>query len=183
MKTRHLVLSIAAAALLAACSQSGFHNVDYALSNAEGEAHVIRLSSLEKLALGGNATAQRMMGNMHYWGEYVDQSKTKAIAWWNCAADKGDEEAQLNLSRVLAGQPVQGEMTSDVGIKYWASLEEGYFEATDEFDTIVLPFQDAALGEDKAAEEEPSVLKKSMSPIGHIMNDVVSFVGSSVTGN
>ena len=72
MKTRHLVLSIAAAALLAACSQSGFHNVDYTLSNAIGEAHVIRVSSLEKQALGGNATAQRMLGNMHYWGEYVE---------------------------------------------------------------------------------------------------------------
>ena len=180
MKTRHLVLSIAAAALLAACSQSGFHNVDYTLSNAIGEAHVIRVSSLEKQARGGNATAQRMLGNMHYWGEYVEQSETKAVAWWNRAADKGDEEAQLNLSRVMAGQPVQGEMHSGLAQKYWTSLEEGYFAATDEFDTIVLPFQDAALGEDPAAEEEPSVLEKFMSPIGQILNDTISFIGSTV---
>ena len=183
MKTRHLVLSIAAAGLLAACSQSGFHNVDYTLSNAVGEAHVIRLSSLEKQALGGNATAQRMMGNMHYWGEYVDQSETKAVAWWNRAAEKGDDEAQQNLALVSAGQPVKGEMTSDVGMKYWASLEEGYFAATDEFDTMVLPFQDAALGEDPAAEEEPSVLEKIMSPIGNALNGLVEFVDSSIRGN
>lgn len=182
MKTRHLVLSIATAGLLAACSQSGFHNVDYTVGNAVGDAPVIRLSSLEKHAVGGNATAQRMLGNMYYWGEYVDQSETKAVAWWSRAADKGDAEAQLNLSRVTAGEPVKGEMTSDVGKKYWASVEEGYFAATDEFDTMVLPFQDVSFGEDPAGEEEPSVLEKVMSPIGKLMTDVVSFVGSTVKG-
>ena len=182
MKTRHLVLSIATAGLLAACSQSGFHNVDYTFDNAVGDAPVIRLSSLEKHALGGNATAQRMLGNMHYWGEYVEQSETKAVAWWNRAAEKGDQEAQLNLARVAAGEPVKGEMTSDAGKKYWASMEEGYFAVTDEFETMVLPFQDASFGEDPAAEEEPSVLEKIMSPIGKLMNDVVSFVGTTVTG-
>ena len=80
----------------------------------------------------------------------------------------------------MAGQPVQGEMHSGLAQKYWTSLEEGYFAATDEFDTIVLPVQDAALGEDPAAEEEPSVLEKIMSPIGQILNDTISFIGSTV---
>ncbi len=182
MKTRHLVLSIATAGLLAACSQSGFHNVDYTLGNAVGDAPVIRQSSLEREAVGGNATAQRMLGNMYYWGEYVEQSETKAVAWWSRAADKGDAEAQLNLSRVMAGQPVEGEMHASLGKKYWSSMEEGYFAATDEFDTMVLPFQDASFGEDPAGEEEPSVLEKVMSPIGKAMTDLVSFVSSSVKG-
>ncbi|MDA0230813.1 MAG: hypothetical protein O3B21_11585 [Proteobacteria bacterium] len=182
MKTRHLVLSLATAGLLAACSQSGFRNVDTTLDNAVGDAPVIRLSSIEKHASGGNAAAQRMLGNMHYWGEYVEQSETQAVAWWNRAAEKGDEEAQHNLSMVAAGQPVKGEMTSDVGKKYWASMEEGYFAFTDDFDTMVLPFQDAAFGEDPAAEEEPSVLEKVMSPVGKLLTDVVSFVGSTVKG-
>lgn len=182
MKTRHLVLSIATAGLLAACSQSGFHNLDYTVGNAVGDSAVIRLSTLEKNALGGNATAQRMLGNMHYWGEYVDQSETKAVAWWNRAAEKGDAEAHLNLARVAAGEPVKGEMTSDVGIKYWATMEESYFAFTDEFDTMVLPFQDASFGEDPLAEEEPSVLEKVMSPIGKLMEDVFSFAVTTAKG-
>jgi TPR repeat protein len=80
MKSRHLVLSIAAAGLLAACSQSGFRNVDYTLDNAVGDIPVVRASSLEKQAIGGDPEAQLMLGNMHYWGEYMEQSETKAVA-------------------------------------------------------------------------------------------------------
>ena len=154
-------------------------------------------------AEAGDTQAQLALARMYQFGEGVAQNDVEAARWTRAAAEIGDAVAQINLSQffaagcgverdvaqsyfwllLAAGQPVQGEMTSDVGMKYWASLEEGYFEATDEFDTIVLPFQDAALGEDQAAEEEPSVLENIMSPIGHIMNDVVSFVGSSVTGN
>ena len=47
---------------------------------------------------------------------------------------------------------------------------------------MVLPFQDASFGEDPAAEEEPSVLEKIMSPIGKLMNDVVSFVSTTGKG-
>ena len=176
MKTRHLVLSVAAAALLAACSQSGFRNVDYTLDSALGDINVIRVSSLERQALGGNASAQRMLGSMHYWGEHVEQSETKAIAWWSRAADKGDAEAQLNLSRVTAGETIEGEMHAGVGRKYWASAEEGYFAATDSFEAMILPFQDASLGEDAAAEEEPSVLEKILSPIGKALEDSVSAI-------
>ena len=108
MKTRHLVLSVAAVALLAACTQSGFRNVDYTLDNAVGDYHVVRLSTLEKHAVGGEPEAQRMLGNMYYWGEHVEHSESKAVAWWSRAADKGDEEAQLNLARVNAGETIRG---------------------------------------------------------------------------
>ncbi len=179
MKTRHLVLSVAAAALLAACSQSGFRNADYTLDNAVGDVPVIRVSSLERHAIGGDATAQRMLGNMHYWGEYVEQSETKAVAWWSRAADKGDAEAQLNLSLVAAGEPVKGEMHADIGRQYWATAEEGYFAFTDTLETMVLPFQDASLDEDPAAQGEPSVLEKILSPIGKLLTDTVS----TISGN
>ncbi len=179
MKTRHLVLSVAAAALLAACSQSGFRNVDYTLDSAVGDISVVRVGSLERQAIGGNAAAQRMLGSMHYWGEHVEQSETKAVAWWSRAADKGDAEAQLNLSLVAAGEPVTGEMHADVGRKYWASAEEGYFAFTDKLETMILPFQDASLDEDPAAQEEPSILEKILSPAGQLLKDTVS----TISGN
>lgn len=51
---------------------------------------------------------------MYYWGEHVEQNETKAIAWWNRAADIGDAEAQLNVVRVTAGEPISGELNSGV---------------------------------------------------------------------
>lgn len=42
-------------------------------------------------------------------------------------------------------------------------------------DTMVLPFQDASLGEGPASEEEPSVLENIMSSIGKLMNYVIVF--------
>ncbi len=179
MKSRHLVLSIAAAGLLAACSQNGSRNVEYTLDNAVGDIAVVRVSGLEKNAIGGDPEAQRMLGNMYYWGEYMEQSETKAIAWWSRAADKGDGEAQHNLTLVAAGEPIRGEMHADVGRKMWDSSEEGYILATDEFETMILPFQDAALGEDPMAEEEPSVLERLISPLGQLLTDVILAISGS----
>ncbi len=116
MKTRHLVVSIAAAVLLAACSQSGFSNLD-------SDWTFTQLNTLESKAAAGDRSAQRMLGNMYYWGEYVDQSESKAIAWWNRAADKGDEEAQQNVAFVTAGMPIEGEMLSGIGKEYLTSEE------------------------------------------------------------
>ncbi|MDP6817801.1 MAG: hypothetical protein QF449_07135 [Alphaproteobacteria bacterium] len=70
-------------------------------------------------------------------------------------------------------------MHADVGRKMWDSTEEGYFLATDEFETMSLPFQDAALGEDPMAEEEPSVIERLISPLGQLLNDVISTVTGS----
>ncbi len=61
---------------------------------------------------------------MYYWGENVEQSETKAIAWWNRAASKGDLKAQANLAKVAAGEPVQGEMHASFGREMWAEVEE-----------------------------------------------------------
>ena len=108
MKTRHLVFSIAAAGLLAACSQSGFRNLDHTWIYWPGET----VTSLEIKAAEGDPKAQRMLGNMYYWGEHVDQNESKAIAWWNRAADKGDEEARQNVALVTAGLPIKGKMDS-----------------------------------------------------------------------
>ncbi len=149
------------------------------MDNAVGDIAVVRVSGLEKNAIGGDPEAQRMLGNMYYWGEYMEQSETRAIAWWSRAADKGNADAQLNISLVAAGEPVTGELNPDVGRKMWASMEEGYFEATDEFETMILPFQDAALGEDPMAEEEPSVLERLISPLGQLLTDVISAISGS----
>lgn len=178
MKTRHLVLSAAAVMLLAACTQSGYRNVDTVIEGIEDDVFVVRVSTVEKKAAGGNAVAQRVLGNMYYWGEEVDQSESKAIAWWSRAADKGDAEAQLNLTKATAGEPVTGEMHASVGRELWASAEKSYFAATDEFETAILPFQDASLGEDPGGAEEPSVLERILSPIGELLTTV----GSAVTG-
>jgi TPR repeat protein len=179
MKTRHLVLTAAAVTLLAACTQSGFRNADYTLDSAVGDINVVRVSTLEKQAIGGNAAAQRMLGSMYYWGEHVDQNETKAVAWWSRAADKGDAEAQLNLTRITAGEPIEGEMHADIGRQYWASAEEGYFAFTDNLETMILPFRDASLGEDIGPDSEPSVLEKILSPIGKALEGVVSAVSGS----
>ncbi len=119
MKTRHLVLSIAAIGLLVACSQSGFRNLEHTWGNWTDET----LANLEMKAAGGDPEAQRMLGNMYYWGEYVDQSESTAIVWWNRAADKGDEEAQQNVALVTAGMHIEGELNSAWGKEYWNNLE------------------------------------------------------------
>ena len=178
MKTRHLVLTAAAAMLLAACTQSGFRNVDYFAEGVADDVYVVRVSALEQKAAGGNPVAQRLLGNMYYWGEHMDQNETKAIAWWSRAADKGDAEAQLNLAKATAGEPVKGVTYASVGREYWASVEEGYFAATDEFETTILPFQDTALGEDPAAEEQPSVMEKVLTPIAN----GIDFIVETITG-
>ena len=176
MKTRHLVLTAAAVMLLAACSQSGFRNVDTVVEGMSDDVLLVRVTSVEEKAAGGNPVAQRVLGNMYYWGEHVDQNETKAIAWWSRAADKGDAEAQLNLSKATAGEPVTGEMHASIGREYWATVEEGYFAATDEFETMILPFQDASLGEEPMAEEETSVLEKILTSIADGISTVVTAI-------
>ena len=44
---------------------------------------------------------------------------------------------------------------------------------------MILPFQDAALGEDPMAEEEPSVLERLISPLGQLLTDVISAISGS----
>ena len=139
----------------------------------------VRVSAVEQSAAGGDPKAQRILGNMYYWGEYVEQSEAKATAWWSRAADKSDADAQLNLARVSARQAVQGVMHASVGREMWNSVEEEYFAAMDDFETMVLPSQDAALGENPDAEEDPSVMEKILSPIGKALQDAVSAIAGS----
>jgi len=139
----------------------------------------VRVSAVEQSAAEGDPEAQRILGNMYFWGEYVEQSEAKATAWWSRAADKGDADAQLNLARVSARQAVQGVMHASVGREMWNSVEEEYFAAMDDFETMVLPSQDAALGENPDAEEDPSVMEKILSPIGKALQDAVSAIAGS----
>ena len=121
MKTRHLAITAAVVMLLGACTQSGFRNWDTVVEG-EGIA-VFSVNAVERNAAAGNPAAQRTLGNMYYWGEYLEQSEAKAIAWWSRAADKGDAIAQLNLGRVTAGEPVEGSMHARVGREIWASTD------------------------------------------------------------
>ena len=178
MKSRHLVLTAAAVMLLSACTQSGFRNLDTVVEGIADNGVVVHVSAVERNAAGGDPESQRLLGNRYYWGEHVDQNESKAVAWWSRAADKGDAEAQLNLSKVMAGEPVNGEMHASVGRELWASAEESYFAATDEFETTLLPFQDASLGEDLGKAEDPSVLEGILAPIG----SALTAIGSAITG-
>ena len=62
-------------------------------------------------------------------------------------------------------------------LKRYSALE--YFSATHDFETMVLPYQDAALGENPDAEEDPSVMEKILSPIGKALQDAVSAIAGS----
>lgn len=40
----------------------------------------VRASAVEQSAAGGDPEAQRILGNMYYWSEHVEQSEAKATA-------------------------------------------------------------------------------------------------------
>ena len=80
---------------------------------------------------------------------------------------------------LAARQAVQGVIHASVGREMWNSVEEEYFAAMDDFETMVLPSQDAALGENPDAEEDPSVMEKILSPIGKALQDAVSAIAGS----
>ena len=61
----------------------------------------------------GDPVAQRVAGDMYYWGEDVPQSWPLAQAYWELAAAQGDELAQQRLANWRNGQAIR--VVSDGG--------------------------------------------------------------------
>ncbi len=136
MRFRTVVLATALVGLTAACSQSGHNNIDTTIELGGGW---VRASSVQTLAEGGDPVAQRVLGNLHYWGEThewgeggVEQDDQKALDWWRRAAQNGDEEATRNLERVAAGLPIDGALHASVGRDFWDEANSAVEAAWDD---------------------------------------------------
>lgn len=116
MKRISILGLVLVAGVAAGCSQSGYRNLDTTIALEEPW---VRESSLVRLIAKGDPTAARVRGNMYYWGEHdVERSEEEAAKYWKIAASNGDLQAQENLRRMAAGQPVEGELNPD-----WARNE------------------------------------------------------------
>lgn len=115
------IIAVAGLAL-AACSQSGYRNIDtFADVNAATDAEL-----MTREAEAGNVDAQRVLGNMYHWGEGVEQDDEMARLWWEKAAAGGDERAQASLDAAKNNQAVKGELRPEVGRDWWATAERSY---------------------------------------------------------
>lgn len=88
-------------------------------------------------AEGGDAEAQRYVGDCYYYGCGVEQSRTEALRWYHLAADKGDAEAQYLLGICyLWGSP--GIVRDMQTAKKWLHLaaDQGVAEAQAELDYL-----------------------------------------------
>ncbi|MBM3484701.1 MAG: sel1 repeat family protein [Alphaproteobacteria bacterium] len=121
------VIAVAGLAL-AACSQSGYRNIE-TLVDVEG-AYTPEI--MTKHAEAGNVTAQRVLGNMYHWGEGVEQDDEQARFWWAKAAEAGDERAQAALDAAKNNRVVEGDLHPSVGREWWASAERSYDMVGDE---------------------------------------------------
>jgi len=121
---RALAVGIIAVAglTLAACSQSGYRNIDtFADVNT-----AVTPESMTREAEAGNVDAQRVLGNMYHWGEGVEQDDEQAKIWWTKAAANGDVRAQAYLDAPKNNVAVEGELHPSVGREWWAAAERGY---------------------------------------------------------
>ena len=114
---------VIAGGLLAGCTQSGYLNFDTTWSHL-GTKLPDSAEGVEMAARDGDVMAQRVLANMYYWGNGVEQSDAKAVRWWKRAADNGDAEAQENLLRYQAGEPVEGALHASVGREIIAWITE-----------------------------------------------------------
>jgi TPR repeat protein len=56
---------------------------------------------------GGDAVAQRITGDMYYWGEDVPRSWPLAQAYWEMAAAQGEPLALQRLANLRNGQAIR----------------------------------------------------------------------------
>ena len=113
---------VIASLALAACSQSGYRNIE--TFSSVGTA--VTPESMTREAEAGNVDAQRVLGNMYHWGEGVEQDDAKARLWWGKAAAQGDKLAQSYLDAPKHDQAAQGELHPSVGRDWWAAAERSY---------------------------------------------------------
>lgn len=94
------------------------------------------LSEWSELAEQGNATAQVILGVMHYEGKGVTQAYKEAVKWFRKSAEQGDARAQYNLGVTYAKG--QGVIQDSVYAHMWfnISASTGDLGALKERDTI-----------------------------------------------
>jgi TPR repeat protein len=120
---RALVAGIIVAGLaLAACSQSGYRNMDSFLNDPS----ILTPESMTRAAENGNVEAQRILGSMYHWGEGVEPDDEKARFWWAKAAANGDALAQSYLDAPMNNRAVPGVLHASVGREWWATAEKNY---------------------------------------------------------
>ena len=73
----------------------------------------------------GDAAAQRVAGDMYYWGEDVPQNWALAQAYWELAAAQGDELAQQRLDHWYNGQPILVVSDGGQGRRMFSSGDSG----------------------------------------------------------
>ena len=75
------------------------------------EAGSIAQEAMSRAAMGGQALAQRAMGNRYAYGDSVAQNWYEACRWYDLAAQQGDAEAQCALAACYAtGKGVKKDM-------------------------------------------------------------------------
>jgi len=69
------------------------------ISETTKQSDICYSADLEKKALDGNATAQRLLGFCYGLGKGVNKDDQEAVKWITKAAENGDSEAQLSLGQ------------------------------------------------------------------------------------
>ncbi len=110
---------------LAACSQSGYRNLDTFSSVGTAVTPEVMTAHAE----AGKVDAQRVLGNMYHWGEGVEQDDAKAKFWWGKAAANGDQRAQAYLDAPKNNKAVPGELRGSVARDWWAEADRSYSNA------------------------------------------------------
>jgi TPR repeat protein len=100
---------------LAACSQSGYRNMDEFFANPSSWSVESTMASAE----AGDADSQRLLGSMYHWGEGVPQDEEKAKLWWGKAAANGDTLAQSYLDAPRNNKAVPGELHAGVAREWF----------------------------------------------------------------
>ncbi|MGD9536044.1 MAG: tetratricopeptide repeat protein [Alphaproteobacteria bacterium] len=100
---------------LAACSQSGYRNLDEFVSNPSSWS----VDAVTADAEAGDADSQRLLGSMYHWGDGVPQDDEKAAFWWSKAAANGDQTAQSYLDAPRNNKAEPGELHAGVAREWF----------------------------------------------------------------
>jgi TPR repeat protein len=68
----------------------------------------------------GDAVAQRIAGDMYYWGDSVPLNWPLAQAYWELAANQGDPVAQQRLDNWFHGLPIHAVNDGSEGRKFFS---------------------------------------------------------------
>ena len=101
---------------LAACSQSGYRNMDTFFGNPSSWS----ADSVAASAEAGDADSQRLLGSMYHWGEGMPQDDEMAKLWWGKAAANGDQAAQSYLDAPRNNKAVPGELHAGVAREWFS---------------------------------------------------------------